>query len=515
MKQIKEILKYKGTLSQRKIAKITGVSRPTVAAYMEMFEKAGLDYQTSQELSDSELLEKAKGFEESVGDDRMRRLIGKFPDYLKRIKQKGMTLGILWEEYKSEDPDPYGYSRFCEIFQEYRKEEPAEMHIEHKAGDKAYFDFAGEKLHIKDRETGESREVEFFVGILGASQLTYAEAVENQKSEKVIQATENAFRYFGGVPSASVFDCLKAVVTTGHRFEPKTNAKFDHFLDYYDSVNLPARPLHPKDKALVEGVIKILYTRLYTELRKQTFFSLEDLNREIRRLLEENHNNIPLTKIQISRRELFETTERQALKALPNHRYEIPSFADVKVQPNYHVYFHKDLRHYSVPHQYRGKKARIVATKAAVEVYIDGMRICTHQRDRSPGFTTKKSHLAPEHRFVEDMNPEKLLEKAKEYPPEIQSMVHGLLDRSRHPNQGSRWVTGIFDLAKKFGNERVARACDRAIYFENISYTSVKEILDKRLESYMEDRPDRSDIALPIHENIRGADYYKEASHEH
>lgn len=512
MKKIREIIKYSEAIkSRRKIASLTGVSRPTVAEYIQAYHSSGLTVGQISEMSDSELIERMSVTAPTPENDRTRRLTNRFTEYNRRLKMVGMTLQILWEEYTAEDPAPYSYSRFCEIYQEHRKQDSVTMHIEHKYGDRAFFDYAGKKLKIYDRETGEGHEVEVFVGILGASQLTYVEAVESQKIPDTIGATENAFRYFEGTPNASVFDCLKSVVTKGDRYEPITNARFDHFLEHYGTINMPARPLHPRDKALVEGAVRIIYTRIYTKLHDQKFFSIRELSKEILRRLED-HNNTPLTNMDISRRELFEQNEKEALRPLPATRYEIHDFAFATVQLNYHVYFGEDKHYYSVPFHLRRKKVKIVAGKNTVEIHHDGLRVATHLRKRSFGYSTTADHMPSHHRFLAEMNPERLLKWAGDKSPVIAGFVAAILQSKPYPEQGYKSALGVIDLTKKFPVHRVTKACERAIYFKCINYQSVKEILKKGLDQL--DDYGQADLPGLVgeHENIRGAEYYEGAS---
>lgn len=508
MKKIRDIVRFSEVIkSQREISRITGVSRPAVSQYIEGVRKSGLSPEELNQLSDSELTTKLEPGTPAPESERLRTLRKRFPEFTRRLKEVGMTLQILWEEYRAEAANPYSYTRFCEIFHEYRKEEPVSMHIEHKYGDRAFYDYAGKKLRIYNKETGEEKELEVFVGILGASQLTYVEAVESQKIPDTIRATENSFRFFGGTTGAVVFDCLKAVVTRGDRYEPVTNLQFDHFLEHYGAVNLPARPLHPRDKALVEGVIRIIYTRIYTQINKQKFFSVKDLNAAIQVELEK-HNNTLLTNMGISRRDLFESNERQSLHPLPVQRYELRDFGTATVQINYHVFFSQDKHYYSVPFHLRRKKVKIIAGKNTVEIYHDGVRVATHLRKRSYGYTTKQSHMPSEHRFLKEMNPEKLMGWAEEKSPVIKDFVAAILKKRPYPEQAYKASLGVIELTKKYPVSRVANACRRALHFNSISYQSVKEILRQSLDQHNDYIDEVSPTLFPEHENIRGSDYY-------
>lgn len=145
---------------------------------------------------------------------RYDELLRLFPSIEKHFKQKGVTIDLLWRQYWQEYPNNYGHTQFHGYFIAYIGRARPVMHLEHKAGDKMYIEFAGEKLSITDQQTGEVQYVEVFVAVLGCRQLTYVEAVANQRRQDFIGACENALQYFGGVPAAIVPDYLKSAVTT-------------------------------------------------------------------------------------------------------------------------------------------------------------------------------------------------------------------------------------------------------------------------------------------------------------
>ena len=134
------------------------------------------------------------------------------------------------------------------------------------------------KLSIVDVDSGEIKEVEVFAAILGCSQLTYVEAVMSQRKEDFIKACENALHYFGGVPLAIVPDNLHSDVTKSSKYEPVINESFADFAEHDATVVLPARAYRPKDKSLVEGIVKIIYSRIYPFIKQQIRYSLDTLN---------------------------------------------------------------------------------------------------------------------------------------------------------------------------------------------------------------------------------------------
>jgi transposase len=340
MNKVREIIRLfeQCNLSQRSIARALYISRPVVNEYIRKIHASGLDYQTAKELDDDTLLEIIEG-SGKVHSERYQVLRHKFEYFVKELKRTGVTLERLWQEYIDEHPDGYGYSQFCYHFQVWRNASELTMHMDHKAGDKGFVDFAGKHLHIVNRNTGELDPVEVFVSILGASQYTYAEAVATQQKHDWINANQNAFHYFSGVPRALVPDCLKTAVSKANHYEPDINPEYEDFSRHFGTVILPARPVHPKDKALVENAVKLVYSRIYAALRNRIFYSLKELNLAISEELEK-HNSTPMQRLKISRKQLFYETEKPALLPLPAEKYEFKSFKTLKAQFNYHVSGH-------------------------------------------------------------------------------------------------------------------------------------------------------------------------------
>ncbi|MBD3184354.1 IS21 family transposase [Candidatus Poribacteria bacterium] len=319
----------------------------------------------------------------------------------------------LWERYLKEYPDGYRYTQFCFHFNRWKKSSLPTMRIHHKAGDSMFVDFAGKKLHLVDRKTGEKTDLEVFVAIMGASQYTYMEATMSQLKEDFIFCVENALYFFNGVPKGIVPDNLKSSVTRTNAYEPQLNEAFEDFAEHYDTVVFPARIRKPRDKSLVEGVIRILYQRVYVPLQKQAFYQLEDLNLAILKELDK-HNKTPLTNKRYSRWDLFEQMEKNLLKPLPACHYQMKEYAFGTVYRHCHVYLPKDKHYYSVPHYYIGSKVKIVYTQSTVEIYSNYDLIATHERDRTAhAYTIVPEHLTQNQKHYLELNPEKLLEETE------------------------------------------------------------------------------------------------------
>jgi hypothetical protein len=380
------------------------------------------------------------------------------------------------------------------------------MHIEHIAGDKMYIDYAGEKLHLVDKETGEISDVEVFISALGASQLTYVEATLSQCKEDFINCCEHALAYYEGVPLAIVPDNLKSAVTKSSLYEPTLNQAFENFALHYSTTILPARAYKPKDKALVEGAVKIAYRRIYSVLDNRVFHTLEELNEAIREIVE-LHNNAKLTGRPYSRRALFEDVERSVLHPLPVLPYEFKRQQYSTISVNGHVCLKEDRHYYSVLYLYIGKKVKIMYTSTHVEIYYNYALLARHKRDRKQyGYTTDIEHLASTHKYLTDWNPDRFIKWAESIDESVKIFIIRLMDSKAHPEQAYKACLGVLGYERKVGRVRLTNACKRAIEYENYSYHAIKSILENKYDllSYTELLTD-----IPQHENIRGENYYQ------
>jgi len=509
MSKIRKILKmYSQQRSIMSIAAQTDASRNTVKRYLKTFKGSGFTFEEVNALNDKELEDFFGKSRESPLTTRMQSMLRCFPRVDKELKRTGVNRHMLWEAYRKEFPDGYQYSQFCFYYNQWKARVNPTMHMDHKVGDKLYVDYAGEKLSFTDKETGEVIPVEVFVAILGASQLTYVEAVMSQQKEDFIAACENTLHYIGGVPDAIVPDNLKAAVTKSSRYEPTLNETFEDFADHYGTTILPARAYRPRDKALVEGAVKIMYTRIYAPLNKVTYYSLAELNIAIREALEV-HNSQLLKGRNYSRRLQFEEIERQMLAPLPVLRYQFKKQFYAKVMKNGHVNLGSDKHYYSVPYRYIGKRVKLLYSQSIVEVFSNYERIALHKRIKSPySYTTDDDHMASTHRFVTEWTPDKFLSWGASIHEDVRLYILKILDRKQHPEQAYKSCVGILSLAKKAGNERLATACRRALGYGIHNYKTIQQILENKMDNY-EESVFADELPMPNHDNIRGEDYYK------
>jgi len=489
------------------ISKYLELSRNTVDKYTLQYRLLDLPLEEIDKLTDTDL---DKLFFVQLPEDlpaRHKALYAFFPYMEKELKKTGVTRQLMWEEYISKYPDGIKRSQFSEHYNRWCKKVNPVMHVNHKAGDKMYVDYAGKTLQIVDKESGEIQQVQFFVAILGSSQYTYAEATISQGKEDFITSVENALYFYGGVPAAIVPDNLKSAVTKSNKYEPTLNETFYDFAEHYATTILPARSYKPRDKALVEGAVKILYTRVYSVLRDKTFFSLKEINTAIKEALEV-HNATKLSGRSYSRHNLFNDVEEQTLSALPLNRYELKQQSFATVMLNGHVYLGEDKHYYSVPFNFIRRKVKLLYSAGQVEVYYKYNRIAVHQRVKRPfSYTTIADHLASTHKFVTEWTPERFINWAESIDDTVREFIIHILDKKQHPEQAYKSCMGVLSLVKKVGEERLINACKRALEYNIHNYKIIQNILERGLDHIEKDS--HLEQVLPQHNNIRGKNYYK------
>jgi transposase len=508
VEKIREILRLNQELklSIRQIADATGVSKTSVGEYLAEYKRSGLQYREVLDMADKELAEVFEKRNKTV-NPLYEGLSKDFPYYEKELARVGVTLYLLWEEYKERNPDGFSYSRFCHHYRMWESKLKTGMRIEHKAGDLIYADFTGKKMHYVDADTGEVIPAEIFITILGASQLIYVEAVRSQKLEDWIWANENAWRYYGGTTKGICPDNLKSAVTKACNYEPLLNETYDDLARHYSTVILPTRPGKPKDKALVENAVRIVYQRIFAKLRNQDFFSLAELNEAVWEELEKL-NNAPFQRRDISRRQLFNEIEKNQLQPLPTERYEIRHYQVSKVEFNHHVYLREDKHYYSVPYQYTGQKVKTLYTTRNVEIYKENVRIALHKRNHRPyGYTTEKSHMPAGHQFVDGWNTERFINWASKMGGPVKTFIERLLDSKEHPQQAFKSCMGVLKLSKGYTPKDLEIVCKRALDLNCISFKFIKNSLKNNIHKTQQEGP--IEMKLPFHENIRGKENFK------
>lgn len=507
MRKIKEILrlKFEYHFSIRKIASCCSIGKGTVADYLERVKKADLNWPLPENMTDAEL-EGLLFDNENTKKVHHRQMPG-MEHLHKELKKKGVTLYLLWYEYKQNNPDGYQYSHFCELYKKWSHKIDISLRQTHKAGEKLFVDYAGQTVPIKNPETGEIKEAQIFIATFGASNYTFAEAAPSQSLPHWIKSHVHAFEFFGGVPQILVPDNLKSGVTHPSRYEPDINPTYQDMANHYEVAVIPARSRKPKDKAKVESAVKFAENRILAALRNHTFFSVSELNRAISQKLDEL-NHAKFQKLDTTRRELFEKIDKPALKPLPLQKYVYAEWKKARVNIDYHVEF--DGHYYSVPYQLRKEQVDIRHTDTSIEILFKNKRIASYIRSYTKGkFTTCPEHMPKSHQKYLEWTPSRIINWAAKTGPQTAQLVAGIINSKSHPEQGFRASMGIMRLSKRYSPERLESACARAVCIRSYSYKSVDSILKKGLDKLP--LPTDQMAEKPIeHLNIRGKQYYQE-----
>ena len=433
------------------------ISRNTVRRYVRMYQDSGIPAEKLPSLSDGRLQElfAIPGAREHKPSERHIHLEALLPEYAARLSRRGMTVKQLYEEYHAAFPDGYRHASFGMKLKQFMLQTNAVGHVEHRAGDQMYVDFAGDRLEVVDELTAEVRKVEVFVAILPCSQYTYCEGVWTQKKEDLIKACENAIHFYGGSPMAIVPDNLKAAVTRSDRNEPVINPDFSAFAEHYGCAVVPARVRRPKDKALVENAVKLMYRSVYVDLEGTVFHDLESLNGAMLRSLEA-FNRRNLTRRKESRRLLFDSIEKDALRPLPPTRHQMRQRTVATVQRNSYVTLNK--HHYSVPVQYVGKRVEMVYDTDTIDIFHGFTHVATHHRDDTPyEYTRKPSHNLPGRKGTCESDIDQLLSRAAQIDNIVVHYLRAVVAEKRYPELAFRACRGIMNLEKKYGQERLDR----------------------------------------------------------
>jgi transposase len=504
MRKLREFLRlhFENKLSARAIARSVTISPSTAQVYLSRIRIAGVTWPLPPELDSDAALTKLMFADGSVS--KSKRAEPNWPQLHLELKKKHVTRQLLWEEYKTGQPDGYQYSAFCRHFEQWESRLQLSMRQEHRAGEKLFVDFSGDGIPVIDPKTGEVRIARLFVAVLGASSLTYVEAVSSEDLPTWVQCHVNALRFFGGSTAIWVPDNLKAGVTQPDRYEPELNPTYANLAEHYGVAVLPARVRRPRDKAKVEVGVLLAQRWIIAALRKRSFFSLEEVRAAVRPLLEKL-NVRPMRRVKKSRRQLFEEIDRPALKPLPTRTYEFTEWKHVKAGINYHVEFKEHF--YSVHYLLRQKQLELRATTTTVEVLSDGARVASHERDDSPNqYTTVKEHMPRAHRDYAEWDPPRLIAWAAKVGPGTAALVEGIMSRRIYPQHGFQSCQGVLALRKTHEDSRIEAACTRAVKANAFSYKSVRAILKNGLDrEALVETPDKP---LPKHGNIRGSDYY-------
>jgi transposase len=500
LRKTREILrlKHEAGLSNRAIARVCKISNSTVGEYLRRAQAAGLRWPLPQGLSEDELFQKL--FPERRGENTPVRPLPNWETVRQELKKKGVTLKLLWIEYRDRHPDGYSYTQFCEYYRKWAKAQSPTGRFPHNGGEELEIDYAGLTVTIVNPETGETRQAPVFVATFPASNYVYAEVQPSQELCHWINGHVRAFEFFGGLPKILRPDNPKTGVKSPNYYEPDLNPTYQEMAEYYQVAVLPARVRKPRDKGNVENGVQNVTRWVLAPLRHQTFFSEAEANRAIKPLLEGLNNRI-MMHIGKSRRQLFEELDQPELRPLPEKAYQFATWKIAKVNIDYHIAFEKHF--YSVPHTLIHQQVEIRASERMVEIFHKGQQVALHPRSRVSGrFSTRPEHMPSNHRFILELNADWLIRQAQAIGPQTSQYLNALLRARTFPEQAYRSCLGVLSLARKYPSSLLETACQRLQEAHLLSYGDLKSELEALAPQSSTDK------RAGKHENIRGKTYY-------
>jgi transposase len=498
VRKIREVLRLKAKgLSGRQIATAIGSALSTVQACLKRAEAADVCWPLAEDLDEAALEERLYGRNAPPSS----RPLPDFAELHAELSRPGVTRLLLWQEYKAAQPDGVEYSVFCDRYRRWLLTQDPVLRRAHAPGDKLFVDYAGQTVPVTDRHSGEQREAEIFIGVLGCSNYTFAEATRSQQLSDWLGSHVRMLAYFGGVPAAIVPDNLKTGIHRAHRYEPELNPSYQDFAEHYSVAILPARVRKPRDKAKVEAGVLVVERWILARLRNRTFFSLGELNDAIAELLEDL-NTRPFKKLDGCRRSRFVALEESALKPLPARAYEFGEWRRAKVHPDYHIEVKR--AYYSVPYRLIGARVDVRLTAGAVEIFHQGKLVAAHARSASRGRrSTEAAHRPASHTAVIEQSLARVLERAALVGPATVEVLRRQAERRTHPEETLRSAQGILRLARDFAPEPLEAACERALALKSYSYRAVRTLIETPAPKATPPVPEL------IHDNVRGPEYFQ------
>lgn len=513
MHKIKEVLrlKYLNQLSNRQIQSITGVSRNSVANYVNSFVELKASLEDVLALSDT-YLEQLFHPTKPAQATKEAALAVIHPDWNSvraELSKKGMTRALLYEEFKSAQPDLYSYSQFNRYYAKFLKSINPSMRQVHYAGDKLFIDYSGLTMSIVNQRTGEISKAQIFVCVLGASGCTFVHATSSQSTKDFISSHVEAFNFYGGVPNILVPDNLKAAVISHKKGVVKLNESYADMARHYGVAIEPARPYKPQDKSKVELGVKAIQRWILMKLRHHTFFSVDELNQQINLLLD-GYNNKIIRRLGKSRSELFEQLDKPALHPLRANNYIYKEFKTATVGMDYHVEL--DGSGYSVPYKHLGKKVDVTYSTTSVVIALAGEIIAHHPKLSQPYYdSTLQEHMPKDHEYqYEKWNPRRILHWANSIGAHTTAFMQSIMDSRSHQVRGYKSCMAILNFSKTYGADALEMASAVAYELNIHKVASVESML--KTKSYLLHSPHSyvNNTFHNKHKNIRGSEYYSQ-----
>lgn len=508
MRKLTQIIRlhFDSKLSNRQIASSLSLSVGVVNKYINRAVAKNITWPLPQDMDEPKLTKLLKASVSPVPSEAADSI--DFTKIHQDLRLKTITLQLLWDEYQSGKEKPLSYSRFCYHYRIYKQSLKRSMRQTHKAGDKVFIDYSGVTFELIDPETNEIRAAQIFVGVLGASKYTFAEATWSQQLPDFLSSQRHMFEFFGGVPALVVPDNLRSAVTKSCRYEPDINPTYAQFIEHYKTAVLPARPYRPKDKPSAESGVQIVQRWILGRLRHQTFLGLAELNGAIKNLLK-ILNQKPFQKLPGCRESVFLEIDKPALQPLPLEGYQYRQYKASRTGIDYH--FALDGHFYSVPHKYCGEIIDLWFNQHTVECYFKGERIATHLYSTIAGqHSTISNHMPKRHRKQSEQSKERFIRWADQIGAYTHVVVKKILEEKAHQEQAYRSCKGLLSLSQKYGDERLEKACHYGVNQGAYGRKSILSILENNLDQFAGTDNETTDTFTPTsdHENIRGSQYY-------
>lgn len=499
--------------SNREIGRVTGLYKGTVNDYVKRIEADPLSIEELLKLDDPVLERRLCGGNAAYSDPRFEELSSRLEYLHREMQRKHVTLQLLYEEYCQDVSNPYSYSQFCFHYNQHKVAQKQPTMIlagQWVGGEKMFLDFAGDKVHVTDPETGEIRDMEIFIATLPASDYPFAMALDSQRTEHLVEGTIAALNFYGGVPRIIVTDNLKASIIKADRYQPEPNKVFEDLCNHYGAVLISTRSAKPRDKALVEDEVKLVYRRVLAPLRNRKFFSKEELNAAISEQMWK-HRQKRMRDYDATRQERFLAIDRPKLQPLPSVPFEIKCYAQYTVQHNSHIKLTQDGRWYSVPGQYIGQTVKVIYTPAILQVFHRGVEVAIHSRLGKEKYVTKPEHMPSYHEDYRKRSPARYIDQAAHHSIELEEVMKGLFASNplSPPETFYKSADGLLSLSRKTDRQFFIKVCKAALKYGKCTYAFIKKIIDTKGVG-LDLEPEGIDDGPASHDNIRGPQYYSE-----
>ena len=401
-----------------------------------------------------------------------------YKDYILAKMEKGLTIKRIYQDLIRDYDIAGTYSGVRHYVQKHRPLKQEVFMVLHSLpGEEAQVDFGYiGKLNID----GKMRKAWIFIMILSYSRYMYAKIVTNQNVKTFIGCHTGAFRYFKGVPKIIKVDNLKAAIIEADFYEPLVQRTYAEFAKHYGFLPEPCRVYTPTDKGKVESAVKYIKDNCF---KGRDFADIEEAERFLSSWLETTANQRIHGTTQQRPAALFHQKEAFALGELPSCDFTMSASDTATVGLQCHISYRGNF--YSAPYQYINCKVDVIEVNNLLKVYFKGKEIALHPLEtRKKGeHITDKSHYPSS----KNISHAEILSSMKPKVYELGSGAAEFFERhikasAASRQSGTRGLSGLLSLKKKYPDEVINQACLRACHYGSISYQTVKSICEKGVD---------------------------------